>query len=197
MTPDNPLEHKALVLLGEGHNQEAVANALGVTAGRVSQWMARPEFASEVAKLRFSQLSAGIERDALIDQLEDKLLAKLNKMVPLLNDPFKVARIWKDVNGAKRSRLTSGASGANITQQTIVQLQIPEALVRKYKSNAEAQVIEIDDKPFLTAPTNKLEHILNESATKEGSPALTASESNETVDVKFAKPKSGISAEDL
>lgn len=162
-SPSNPVEAKALSLLGRNFPQEAVAKALGVTPGRVSQMMADEEFAAEVAALRYQNLQAHTERDERIDRIEDKLLDKIEKAMPMLSiqDPVKVVKIWKEFNNAKR-RGTVAEGSNNLVSQTIINLTLPTQIINKYRSNDKSQVIEIDGKPFVTAQPQMLEHELKE-----------------------------------
>ena len=68
------LEDRALSLLGSGISAESAATALGVSPSRISQLLSAPEFAEQVAELRYNNLQQHNHRDANYDSLEDKLL---------------------------------------------------------------------------------------------------------------------------
>lgn len=164
--PQTVLESKALALLGLNHPQEAVANALGVSPSRISQLMSIPEFAAEVTKKRYEVLRKHTDRDSLRDEIEDALLLKLKKSLPLLQKPMEINKVLKDINASKRQSASANPSGTIVNQQ-VINLTIPAALIRKYKTNSMSQVIEVDDKPFLTAPSEVLETTFKELAHNE------------------------------
>lgn len=204
-SPSNPVEAKALALLGKNFPQEAVAKALGVTPGRISQLMADEEFAAEVSNLRYQNLQAHTERDERIDRIEDKLLDKLEKAIPLLSaqEPTKIAKIWKDVNAAKR-RGAAADSNNTLVSQTIINLTLPTQIINKYRSNEQSQVIEIGGKPFITAQPQMLEHELKEKENETrrlstDDPGEVGEVVRPTTQRNFAPVRKGqaISAEDL
>lgn len=204
-SPSNPVEAKALALLGKNFPQEAVAKALGVTPGRISQLMADEGFAAEVANLRYQNLQAHSERDERIDRIEDKLLDKLEKAIPLLSaqEPAKIAKIWKDVNAAKR-RGAAAENNNTLVSQTIINLTLPTQIINKYRSNDQSQVIEIDGKPFITAQPQMLEHELKEKENETrrlgtDDPGEVGEVDRPTTQRNFAPARKGqaISAEDL
>lgn len=151
-------EARALELLGDGHSQDIVATTLGVTASRVSQLMAQDWFKEEVVKRRYSRQQEANLVDAKINRLEDKILDKLEKSLPLISRSGELIKAFSVLNSAKR-RGSQSDPNQTLINQTVVNLTVPVALVNKYKTDSNSQVIEVNDKPFLTAPSNILPNI--------------------------------------
>jgi len=147
-------EEKALALLGAGISQDAVASALGVTPARVSQLLADRVFADKVAKLRYEAMQKHNARDLAYDSLEDKLLVKLEKSLPLLLRPESILNAMRIVNGAKRR-------GAQISQTStqdakVVQLVIPTFIAQQFSVNINNQVTKAGSQELLTMPAAQL-----------------------------------------
>jgi len=155
-------ESRALTLLGQGIPPNIVAASLGVTESRISQLVSDPNFAAEVAELRFSNLQKHNERDHKYDTLEDKLVQKLEDLLPLMMRPMEVLRAIQTINGAKRR----GASAPDsITQQqTIINLTIPTQIIQKFRTNSQNHVVEAGEQTLLTLQSSTL---LNKFKTSE------------------------------
>src|SRR4051812_22331572 len=96
-------EERALKLLGSGIGPEVVASACGVSASRISQLLAEPEFLGKVAELRFNNLQKHNETDATYDDIETKLLGHLKQVLPLIAmKPNELLRAISVINAAKR-----------------------------------------------------------------------------------------------
>lgn len=130
---------RALELLGSGVPQESVASALGVTPSYISQLLSDEDFASKVVSLKYNALTKHTERDAKYDALEDTLLTKLDKAVPLILRPLDIMRALKTVNEAKRRGTDSKES--IIAQQNIVEITMPTQIVQQFTTNIKNQVI--------------------------------------------------------
>jgi len=148
-------EDRALALLGSGVSAEAVANALGVTPSRVSQLLANKEFADQVATLRYENLQQHNSRDLAYDSLEDTLLTKLEKAIPMMFKPLDITKALQAVNGAKRRGQTAPSDGS-VNQQTIVQLLLPTQITQKFTTNVNNQVIKAGDQELLTMQSGNL-----------------------------------------
>lgn len=147
-------EEKALALLGAGISQDAVASALGVTPARISQLLADRTFADKVAKLRYEAMQKHNARDLAYDSLEDKLLVKLEKSLPLLLRPESILNAMRIVNGAKRR-------GAQLTQTNtqdakVVQLVIPQFIAQQFSVNVNNQVTKAGTQELLTMQASQL-----------------------------------------
>jgi hypothetical protein len=129
---------RALELLGMGVIATQVAAALGVDISRISQLLSEEAFAAKVAELRFSNLRKHTERDTKYDGLEDTLIEKLGDCLPLMHRPMEILKAIQVINSAKRR----GASAPeHITNQNqIIQLNVPSALIEKFRVNINNQV---------------------------------------------------------
>tara|TARA_R110002167_G_scaffold366375_1_gene595556 strand:+ start:18212 stop:18859 length:648 start_codon:yes stop_codon:yes gene_type:complete len=157
------VEEKALALLGSGVAAEAVASALGVTPGRISQLLAEETFSQAVAGLRYDALQQHNKRDDRYDRLEDTLMDKLDKAMPLLVRPVDIMNALTKVNGATR-RGQSAPTQVN-NQQNIVTLVMPTIIVDKFTTNAQNQVTSAGDQDLSTmASGNLLKQVEDASA---------------------------------
>lgn len=145
---------RALALLGQGIPPTAVANALGVDISRISQLLSEPEFATAVVERKFTALSKHNERDASIDDLEDKLLEQLKYALPMMTRPLEIVRAFSVLNAAKRRGQSAPESLA--VQQTILQLNIPQILLQQFTTNIHNQVVQVGEQSLLTIPSANL-----------------------------------------
>jgi hypothetical protein len=148
------LEQKALALLGIGTNAEAVAAALGVTPGRISQLLSEKFFADKVSKLRYDNLQRHNQRDEKYNSLEDKLLDKLERAVPLMLRPETILKAVTVVNNAKR-RGQDSTAGAS-TQKNITNIIVPKKIVQKFTTNINNQVIVAGEQKLVTIQSGEL-----------------------------------------
>lgn len=157
----SPTEQKALTLLGQGLPAAAVAAAIGVTESRISQLVSDPEFAAQVAELRFANLSKNTARDQEYDILEDQLIEKMKDLLPMMFDPMKVMKAIQVINGAKRR----GASAPEIlnTQQAVVQLIMPTQILQQFTTNINNQVVKTGDTDLVTVQSGLLKGMLHQS----------------------------------
>ncbi len=152
-------EERALNLLGKGVTPVQVASALGVSESAISQLLSKQEFADAVAELRYKNLLEHSARDEKADSLEDKLLKKLNDLIPYLMRPMEVARIYQIVNSAKRRGQSTPES---ITAaQEVVPLIMPTVITNKYTVNVHNQVIQAGQQPLITVQSNNMQALLN------------------------------------
>lgn len=157
-------EERALVLLGQKIPPESVAAALGVSPSRISQLLSQEEFAAKVATLRYENLQKHNQRDTTYDSLEDKLLDKLSKSLPLMFRPIEILKAIQVINGAKRRGQSAPESVVN--QQTIVNLVLPTQITQKFTVNVNNQVISAGEQNLLTMQSgNLLKRIESSSAT--------------------------------
>ncbi len=147
-------EEKALQLLGAGVQSSQVAAALGVTPSRIAQLLSDTVFADKVASLRYENLQKHNRRDEKYDSLEDKLLGKLEKALPLLVKPESILGAMKIVNGAKRRGQSSPEAVGS--QQTIANLVLPSVVVNKFSVDINNQVTKAGDQELLTMPSGNL-----------------------------------------
>ena len=155
------LIERALSLLGSGVSNEATAAALGVSAAYISQLLSDEAFAEEVIKLRYENLQAHNKRDATYDGIEDELLVKLRKSLPLMVSPDRILKALHMVNNAKRR-------GQNTPEQvgetaTIVSLTLPVQIVQTFITNSSNQVVKAGQQSLETITSGSLlKHVKGE-----------------------------------
>ena len=158
------VEEKALALLGSGVQAEAVAAALGITPGRVSQLLSEETFSKAVADLRYEALQQHNKRDDRYDRLEDTLMDKLDKAMPLLIRPTDIINALTKVNSATR-RGQSAPAQVN-TQLNIITLDLPAIIVHKFATNAQNIVTRAGEQDLATMQSGNLLKQVEEAETK-------------------------------
>ena len=154
MNAPSTTESRALALLGSGIPPEMVASTLGVTPSRISQLLSTPEFAAQVAELRFSNLQQHNERDSKYDSLEDSLLQRMKDCLPLMMRPMEILKAIQVINAAKRRG--SSAPESVIQQQTIISLTIPTQIIQKFQTTINQQVTHAGEQELLTMQSSTL-----------------------------------------
>ena len=170
-------QERALTLLGAGVPQEVVASALGVTPGYVSQLLSNEDFAAEVVQLKFKALTANNARDQNYNKMEDRLLEKLERSLPLIIRPETILGALKIVNGA--ARRGHDTASTIVDKQNIVSVLLPVQIIQQFTTNIHNQVIKTGDKDLLTIQSSEL--------LKKASPEIKASA--ETKTITYQKPK--------
>lgn len=155
-------------LLGSGLSNEVVASAVGCSAAYVTQLMADEEFAAGVVTLRTQNLTADSARDRVASTIEDSLLDKLKEMIESgqiykFND---VLRAYAIVNKAVRRGVQAGASLT--VNNTVVNLMIPEKVVRTFTTNAQGEVVDVEGQTLVTMPAHTLLKQLSQSKGESG-----------------------------
>lgn len=154
-------ESRALILLGCGTTAEQTAAALGVTAGRISQLLADPEFATQVTQLRYDSLQKHNARDTEYDTLEDQLVTKMKDLLPMMYQPMQILKAIAVINSAKRRG--QAAPEQVHTTQTVVQINIPTKIIKQYiTTNIHNQVIATGEQDLVTIQPKSLLAQLNE-----------------------------------
>lgn len=148
------IEDRALSLLGTGVPVESVGSALGVTAARISQLLADETFAEQVIALRYENLQKYNKRDNTYDTLEDKLLEKMEKALPLMFKPEQILRAIATINGAKRRGQSAPEQVTD--QQTIVTLVLPAQITQKFTTNINNQVVNAGGQSLQTMQSGNL-----------------------------------------
>lgn len=156
-------EERALALLGQGLGAEVVASAVGVSPSRISQLISEPEFAAKVAELRFSNLVKHNARDEKYDKLEDKLLDKMENLLPYMMKPFEVLKAISIINGAKRRGISTPEQITG--QQTVVSLTLPTLIVQNFSAkniqvNINNQVIRAGEQDLVTVQSGRMDALV-------------------------------------
>lgn len=158
-------EERALALLGQGLGAEVVASAVGVSPSRISQLISDPEFAAKVAELRFSNLVKHNARDEKYDKLEDKLLDKMENLLPFMMKPFEVLKAISVINSAKRRGISTPEQITG--QQTVIPLTLPVAILQNFSAkniqvNIHNQVIKAGDQELVTVQSSRMDSLVSQ-----------------------------------
>jgi hypothetical protein len=170
MNLNTSTESRALTLLGQGIAPEIVANSLGVSPSRISQLISDPEFAAQVADLRFQNLSKHNARDAAYDALEDDLLERMKNCLPMMYKPVEILKAIQVINQAKRRGQSTPDS--IIQQQTIINLTLPTQIINNFKVNAQKQVTQIGSTDLITMQASTLLNKVKGNSNGAERPAL-------------------------
>jgi hypothetical protein len=127
--------------------------------------MSEKHFADKVSALRYNALQKHNTRDNKYDSVEDLLLEKLERSLPLMIRPDTIMKAIQVVNGAKR-RGTSAPTTINNTQN-VVQLVLPSVITQKFATDINNQVIKAGDQSLLTMPSSQLLKMQTESSNTE------------------------------
>jgi hypothetical protein len=145
---------KVIALLGSGVAPGQVANAVGCDVSYISQLLAEPEFALKVAELRTADVLKYKEMDSNYDITEEKLLKKLNDLLPMMLKPDVVLRALAVVNNAKRR--ANSAMNNNVESGQVVKLQMPISIVNNYKINMVGGMVEVGGRDLTSMPSDVL-----------------------------------------
>lgn len=155
-------KERALKLLGDGIGAEIVAMAVGVSVSMISQYCADPEFSKSVAELRYKNLSKHTERDGKYDNLEDKLLERMETLLPMMYKSGEVLKALQIVNMAKRRGVTTPES--LIGQKEVVTLTMPQVVLNQFNqqfiTNVNNQVIKAGDQDLVTVQSVRMNELL-------------------------------------
>jgi predicted transcriptional regulator len=155
---------RALALLGQNVSTEQVAAALGVTPSAISQLLADPEYTSRVNELKFTNLTKHTSRDSRYDNLEDKLIGKLEDMVEYMTRPMEVVTTLVKINAAKRRGVNAPESIT--TRKEVVQLVMPVQIINQFQKNSQNQVIQAGEQQLVTVQSATMKTLLqNERGT--------------------------------
>ena len=169
-------EDKALKLLGSGVPIESVAAALGVEASRISQLMASPDFHAAVTELRYKNLQAHNKRDGKYDEIEDRLLDKLDKSIPFLLRPGEILKALQVVNSAKRRGQSS--PDQVVASQNVVTVTLPTQIVQQFTTNINNQVTVAGGQSLETIQPDALASVVSSHTKSVESQTESQTESN-------------------
>ncbi len=133
-------------LLSSGVSPTDTAAAVGCDVSYISQLLSDDRFAEEVAIKKTASLTAHARRDATIDGIEDKLLSQLNDMVDnsAFYKPRDVLHAMAVINKAIRRGPSIGVGATGTVVNNIIQLQMPEHVVRRFTTNRINEVVEVE-----------------------------------------------------
>jgi hypothetical protein len=131
---------KVVSLLGSGASVTQVAQAVGCDISYISQLLGDEVVAREVAELRTADILRYRTLDDKYDDIEEKLLTKLQDMLPYFTKPDQLIKALQMVNGAKRK---SKGIAAEVESGQIVKLQLPNVTINNYKITMQNNMVEV------------------------------------------------------
>ena len=153
----------AIKLLGQGLEVSTVARTLGCDDSYISQLLADDEFKKQVTVMKMDLLQAATNRDRRLDDIEDKIITKVEKDLEANPFAFKstsdAIRHLSIVNGLKR-RGAGADLGVlqNQTGVTVVKLTLNKTVVNKFEAQVDInnQVIKVGDQDMITVSSSTL-----------------------------------------
>lgn len=143
----------AVQYLAQNIQPSIVAGILGVTESQISQLMADPDFAAEVAQHSQGAAAEDLAYDSRVDKAEETFLTNIEQRAQFANMQQSL-QAFKLLNGAKRrkdTRVHNSAQNSGVT----VNITLPAALVPDYVMNAQAEIVEVSGKTMISAtPAN-------------------------------------------
>ena len=135
-------------LLKHRMSRADIATELGLTPSAITQ---------TAAKLSAQEpTEAEHELDASYDSIEKRLLAQLDRTLPLLLRPMEISKVLTAINSAKRR------GGPLRTQQaapTVLQLNLPVAIPNRFVLNASNQVVTAGNQDLVTMPSGAVQQL--------------------------------------
>lgn len=155
-------------LLGNGLTPGLVATTVGCDPSYISQLMADETFALEVAKIRVESYESAIGRDQKYDSLEDRLIKKLEDILPLMVRPRDVLDALTRINAMKRRGTMIAPTGDEIKTQ-IIQLHMPLTILQQFALNGASEVVQVGDRNLTNLPAATLMKSLEEKESENAS----------------------------
>lgn len=158
-------EDRALKLLGDGFSAEVVASSIGVSPARISQLLSDEEFSKRVSELRYKNLSKHSERDSRYDAMEDTLIERMEKLLPMMYKPMEVLKAMTEINKVKRKGVSNPA--AIVEQREVVPLILPAVIVQQFTTNNFNQVVKVGERDLVTIQSGSMQELLESKVESE------------------------------
>ena len=149
---------RILEMLGNGLAPSVVSSALGISESYISQLLAEESFSYQVTARRYANLQANTDRDRKYDKIEDALLNKMEELLPLMYKPSEVLRAVATINAAKRRGADTPTN--TVVHNTVVQLTLPAAIMSRFVTNVNNQVVEAGEQELVTIAAHNLAETL-------------------------------------
>jgi hypothetical protein len=145
---------RVLKLLGSGLSSEIVATTVGCEAAYISQLLADENFRAQVTALRIEALTANSQRDKAIDEIEDILIRKLKENLDYVVSNKDIYNAFVIINHAKRRGIAAAES--TVINNTVVNLEIPPAVLHRYVTSPRGEVVEVEGQTLVTVSPQEL-----------------------------------------
>jgi predicted transcriptional regulator len=175
---DNAMRTRALNYLSAGLNESATASALGVSIPLISSYLSDPTFAATV-KARRSETIANTEE--LQTNYSDAQLKLSRKLTALIAEdypwtPLELVKVSETLDKLQEKYRPQKSSEEVSNTLNILQIVMPANIVAKYTTNAQNEIIAVDDKLLRTIDSQKLIKELTLTANKESNNATNQHE---------------------
>jgi len=147
---------KVIELLGDGHSQVIVADALGVSPARINQLLESEEVRAKVAARKISKLTDASKIDSEWDDLETRAMKKMRMSLAMATKPMEIIKILQVANAAKRKAVAADTASANghAVQVTLV---LPGIVHHKFAVAAQTnEIVEIDGQSLVTVSSDTI-----------------------------------------
>jgi predicted transcriptional regulator len=138
--------------------QVAVAQALGITEGAISQFMDSPEFRAEVAAMKYARIEGAAVRDEKLDAIEDTVIDKLQKSISYMIKPSELLCALKILSGVPRKSAVNLTGAAQALGQT-VNITLPNVTAITYVKTQQGEIIEAGGRSLATLPSSVLKQL--------------------------------------
>lgn len=158
--------------LSLGLSQSEVAAKLSVSPGLVSQIANEDTIKQKVTEAQLAFLDAATERDNRYNELEDELLEKAKKALPMIYKPQDIMRALMAINKAERRGASSQQMAEILSKKdaAVIDLELPERLKTKLVKSHTREVIEINGRKLITKDSRLLYQDINTLAEAEADP---------------------------
>lgn len=195
-SPNKSIEERALALLSQGIDHNIVANAIGVSPGRISQLLSEEVFSTKLVELTYNSLIDASTRDKKYDSLEDKLIAKLESCLESMYKPFEIMRALQTINSAKRRGSLSPENLLPKTAET-VSLNLPTHLMTIFapgsqvnvQVNIHNQVIKAGDQELITMQSGNIDGLAKTLKSPPLTPLIQRKEIHDVCPPKLPPPE--------
>lgn len=144
-----------------------VAHLAGVDVSYISQLMADEVFKESVLAERIMAGEAKVRMDDSADSMEQLLLDKLKRALPMMVKPMEIVRAYEVLNKAKR-KVDTGTLGSSQEGGTVLSLRIPKHTALRFRVDSRGEVIEVEGRPLVTMPSTGLLKLMGERGTNYG-----------------------------
>lgn len=165
---ESTLRPAILSYLAQGLSHSQVARAVNCSPAYISQLFSEDDFKVELAEAQSRILAETSSYDAQLNRVEQSLLNQIEKTIPMIVRPEAAVALWSKINAGKRrasSTATLAAATASSQNTTIVNLQLPPAILKQYAVderftlNATNQVIEAGGQTLVTMHAAELDKL--------------------------------------
>lgn len=146
---------QALELLSKGLSTGETARALSCSPSLISQFLAEPEFKSQVTEGLALRSVARTVRDDKIDKLEDMALDRLAQVIGFgFSRPMEILKAVQVINGLHRRGVNSEGAVSEDTGRVVLELpKFAGSVEVALRYNTNNEVVEVNGREMRTMPS--------------------------------------------